>query len=90
VGAHGPRQVGAIPTLSGTPYGISVDPVRGYVYVTLTASNMLESFRIKGSALIPGKSWHTVRQPNDVSVDDATGRVYVAGRDADQLEMITP
>lgn len=90
VGAHGPRQIGAIPTVTGTPYGIAVDPVRGIVYVTLTRTNLLESFRIDGRALIPGKTWHTVRQPNDVAVDDATGRVYVAGRDSDQLEMITP
>jgi hypothetical protein len=88
VTANGPRQVGAMPTANGAPYGIAVDPVRGLVYVTLTATNTLEAFRIEGRALVPDGQWPTVRQPNDVATDTATGRVYVAGRDADQLEML--
>jgi predicted nucleic acid-binding protein len=88
VTAQGPRQVGAVPTANGAPYGIAVDPVRGIVYVTLTATNTLEAFRITGETLVPDGQWPTVRQPNDVAVDTVTGRVYVAGRDADQLEML--
>jgi DNA-binding beta-propeller fold protein YncE len=88
VTAHGPRQVGAVPTVKGAPYGIAVDPVRGLVYVTLTATNTLEAFRIKGQTLVPAGQWPTVRQPNDVAVDTVTGRVYVAGRDASQLQML--
>jgi DNA-binding beta-propeller fold protein YncE len=86
----GPRQVGDVRTEPGTPYGIAVDGRRGLVYVTLTATNRLESFRIKGDGLVPAQTWLTVRQPNDVAVDDATGRVFVAGRDGDQLQIIDP
>jgi sugar lactone lactonase YvrE len=90
VTAGGPRQAGAAPTGPGTPYGIAVDARRGLVYVTLTAANRLESFRIDGAALVPARSWPTVRQPNDVAVDEATGRVFVAGRDDGQLQLIDP
>jgi DNA-binding beta-propeller fold protein YncE len=88
VTASGPRQVGAAPTTGGAPYGIAVDPVRGLVYVTLTATNTVEAFRIEGQALVPDGQWPTVRQPNDVAVDTVTGRVYIAGRDENQLEML--
>jgi DNA-binding beta-propeller fold protein YncE len=60
------------------------------VYVTLTATSRLESFRISGSSLVPDQTWPTVRQPNSVAVDEATGRVFVAGRTDSQLELIDP
>jgi sugar lactone lactonase YvrE len=90
VTAAGPRQVGDVPTGPGTPYGIAIDGRRGVAYVTLTAANRLESFRIQGGKLIPARAWPTVRQPNDVAVDEATGRVFVAGRDDNQLQLIDP
>lgn len=90
VGADGPRQAGSVRTERGTPYGIAVDSRRGLVYVTLTATNRLESFRISGDGLIPEKIWATVRQPNDVAVDEATGRVFVAGTADGQLQLIDP
>jgi len=85
-----PRQIGSVPTEPGTPYGITVDVRRGLVYVTLTATSELESFRISGRRLVPDQTWPTVRQPNAVAVDESTGRVFVAGRDDGQLELIDP
>ena len=90
VTGSGPRQVGRAVTEPGTPYGLAVDGQRGLVYVTLTATNLLESFRIEGNGLVPAQTWPTVRQPNDVAVDAATGTVFVAGRDGSQLELIRP
>ena len=92
VGSHqvGPHQVGWVRTRCCAPYGIAVDGRRGVLYVTLTASNLLESFLITGGSLVPGRTWPTVRQPNDVGVDEATGRVFVAGPDNDQLQLIDP
>jgi hypothetical protein len=90
VTAAGPRPVGRVPTGPGTPYGIAVDARRGLAYVTLTAANRLESFRIQGDTLVPARAWPTVRQPDDVAVDEATGRVFVAGRDDGQLQLIDP
>jgi hypothetical protein len=85
-----PRQVGRVGTQPGTPYGLAIDGRRGLVYVTLTATSRLESFLIKGNGLVPAQTWPTVRQPNDVAVDTATGLVFVAGRDGSQLELIRP
>jgi len=90
VGADGPRQVGSVRTESGAPYGIAIDGRRGLVYVTLTATNRLQSFRISGHGLVPDRIWPTVRQPNDVAVDEAIGQVFVAGTDDDQLQLIEP
>lgn len=90
VSAVGPQQVGTVRTVRGTPYGVAVDRRRGLVYVTLTATNELESFRISGDRLVPVQTWPTVRQPNSVTVDQATGRVFIAGQDGNQLEMIDP
>jgi hypothetical protein len=90
VNGDGPRQVGDVRTEAGTPYGIAVDGRRGLVYVTLTATNLLESFRISGDGLVPAQTWPTVRQPNDVAVDTATGMVFVAGTDSSQLQLIGP
>jgi len=90
VTAAGPRQVGSARTQCCAPYGIAIDGRRGVVYLTLTASNRLESFRISGTGLLPGRTWPTVRQPNDVAVDEATGRVFVAGTAGDQLQLIDP
>ena len=90
VTSGGPRQVGEAATEPGTPYGLAIDGRRGLVYVTLTATNRLESFRINGNGLVPAQTWPTVRQPNDVAVDPATGMVFVAGRDDGQLQLIGP
>jgi DNA-binding beta-propeller fold protein YncE len=90
VTADGPHQVGSVRTETGAPYGIAIDGRRGLVYVTLTATNRLESFRISGHGLVPDRIWPTVRQPNDVAVDEATGQVFVAGTDDDQLQLIDP
>jgi sugar lactone lactonase YvrE len=86
----GPHQVGSAQTGCCAPYGIAVDGRRGLVYVTLTATNRLQSFRIDGSRLNAARVWPTVRQPNDVAVDEATGRVFVTGTDGDQLQLIDP
>ena len=90
VTADGPHQAGSVRTVCCTPYGIAIDGRRGLVYVTLTATNRLESFRISGDGLTPDRVWPTVRQPNDVAVDEVTGRVFVAGSDDDQLQLIDP
>jgi DNA-binding beta-propeller fold protein YncE len=90
VTADGPHEVGSARTSSAAPYGIAIDGRRGLVYVTLTATSRLESFRISGHGLVPDRIRPTVRQPNDVAVDEATGRVFVAGTADDQLQLIDP
>lgn len=78
VGGRRIRQVGRA-VVHDTPYGLALDSRRGLLWVTLTASNQLASFHIRGQHLMPDRRWATPRQPNSVVTDADTGRVYVAG-----------
>jgi len=89
-GPDGISQVGQVKTEGGAPYGLAVDVARSRLYVTLTATNELRSYRIDGTTLVADRTWPTVRQPNDVAVDDATGRVVVAGTADGLLQFIDP
>ncbi len=86
----GPKQVATVATRPGAPYALALDQTRGVLYVTLTASNELESFRLTGTTVVPDRVWPTVRQPDAVAVDPATGRVFVASRTGGGLELIDP
>ena len=79
-----------VATRPGAPYALALDQTRGVLYVTLTASNELESFRFTGTTVVPDRVWPTVRQPDAVAVDPATGRVFVASRTGGGLELIDP
>ena len=73
-----PRQIGQI-AVPGEPYGITYDPARDRVWVTVTGANQLVGFDMtdptpREIARIP-----TVRQPNTVAVDPQTGRLFVTG-----------
>lgn len=89
-GADGIRQVGQVSTGGGAPYGLAVDATRSRLYVTLSGSNQLRSFRVDGTALTADRTWATVRQPNDVVVDEASGRVAVAGTADGRLQLLDP
>ena len=82
--------MGQVGTEGGAPYGLAVDATRSRLYVTLTATNELRSYRIDGTRLVADRSWSTVRQPNDVAVDAATGRVVVAGTADSVLQFVDP
>jgi DNA-binding beta-propeller fold protein YncE len=88
-GPQGPTPLGSVST-GGTPYGLAIDQRRDMLYVTLTGTNKLRSFRIQGHHLEARRTWPTVRQPNDVTVDDATGTVIIAGAANSVLQFITP
>jgi DNA-binding beta-propeller fold protein YncE len=74
----------------GTPYGLAVDPMRSRLWVTDTATNRLTEYSTVGELPRRIASYPTVRQPNSVTVDERTGAVFVAGREAGVLERITP
>jgi DNA-binding beta-propeller fold protein YncE len=73
--------------LPGAPYGLAVDPVRHRLWVTITARNEVVSLPANGRPR-PLVRLATIRQPNRVAVDSATGTVAVAGRDAGVLQLI--
>jgi DNA-binding beta-propeller fold protein YncE len=89
-GPGGVRQVGSVGTAGAAPYGLAVDLARKRLYVTLTATNQVQSFRISGPQLVPGQTYPTVRQPNDVAVNAANGRIVVAGTADGVLQFIDP
>jgi hypothetical protein len=72
--------------VGGAPYGIAYDPVRGRFWVTLTAQNRVAE--LTDRRLL--RTFPTVRQPNSVAVDPASGRVFVAGRKDGTLQLLDP
>ena len=73
--------------LPGAPYGIAADRVRHRLWVTLTARNEVVSLPANGRPR-PLVRLATIRGPERVAVDSATGTVAVAGRDAGVLQLI--
>ena len=73
--------------LPGSPYGMALDPERRRLWVTLTARNEVVGLRADQTApeltRLP-----TVRQPDAVAVDSATGTVAVTGRTDGVLQLI--
>jgi DNA-binding beta-propeller fold protein YncE len=83
------RQIGRV-ELPGTPYGVAYDPVRDRLWVTLTALNEVIGLNLNANTPVLATPLPTVRQPNTVAVDSATGRLFVTGTDQGVLEIIEP
>ncbi|SEO98630.1 YncE family protein [Amycolatopsis saalfeldensis] len=76
--------------LPGTPYGVAYDATRDRLWVTLTAKNQLVGIDLTGPAPRVISTIPTVRQPNTVAVDPATGTRYVTGTANGVVEVIPP
>ncbi len=87
----GPRleQIGRVPA-PGSPYGIAVDRRRKHLWVTLTAEQRVVQYALQGRTLREIARYPTVRQPNTVAVDTASGRVFVTGKTDGQLQILEP
>ena len=72
--------------LAGAPYGIAYDAEHRRFWVTLTALNRVAE--LTDRRLL--RTFPTVRQPNSVTVDPATGRVFVASRKDGTLQILDP
>ena len=83
------EQVGST-RLEGTPYGLAYDATAHTLWVTLTATNEVVELAERGDELTEVARFPTVRQPNTVAVDPRSGRVFVASRTSDQLQLIDP
>lgn len=84
-----PRRLDRVP-LPGSPYGIAIDPRRDHLWVTLTAEQRVVQFALEGGSLREISRYPTVRQPNTVAVDPASGRVFVTGKTDGQLQILDP
>lgn len=76
--------------LPGGPYGIALDPQRRTLWVTLPELNQVAELSANGWRTALRQRLATVRQPNSVAVDPATGRVFVTGRQDGVLQIIDP
>jgi DNA-binding beta-propeller fold protein YncE len=83
------RQVGSA-RLRGTPYGLAYDATRDRLWVTLTARNQVVGMDLAGDRPTELARLPTVRQPNTVAVDAATGRVFVASRTDGTVQLVDP
>jgi DNA-binding beta-propeller fold protein YncE len=84
-----PELIGRV-ALAGAPYGLALDAQRKHLWVTLTASSTLIELDVSTPATRKLAMLPTVRQPNSVAVDPATGTVYVTGTAAGELQVIKP
>jgi DNA-binding beta-propeller fold protein YncE len=79
--AAGPHQVATVP-VGPQPYGVAYDTKRATLWVTLTGSDQLVGLHLRGTQVTARTTYPTVRQPNSVAVDEATGRLVVTGSTA--------
>ncbi len=84
-----PRMLGRLP-LPGSPYGISYDDARDRLWVTLTATNEVVGIDFSGDAPRVAVRIPTIRQPNTVAVNSATGRIFVASPTEGALQLVDP
>jgi len=84
-----PERLGRV-SLPGSPYGIAIDPRRNHLWITLTAEQSVVQFALEGDSLREISRYPSVRQPNTVAVDPASGRVFVTGKADGQLQILEP
>lgn len=77
--------------VAGKPYALAIDRRRHRLWVGLTSMNRVVEFRLRGEDDPRAvASYPTVRQPNTLAVDPASGRVFVAGRTDGTLQIFRP
>lgn len=85
-----PLELESTHDLPGTPYGLAYDGTDQVLWVTLTATNEVVGLSTSGAELTEVARFPTVRQPNTVAVDPASGRVFVGSRETGQLQLVDP
>ncbi len=81
------RQMYPVP---GGVYGIAYDAQRSMAWVTLTERNEVVGFDVRGGEPVEKYRFPTVRQPNSVTVDARTGKVYVGSATGEGVQVIQP
>lgn len=85
-----PERIERVPLPGASPYGLAIDLRREELWVTLTAKDRLVRYDISGSPTREVSRHPTVERPNTVTVDPDTGRVFVAGAENDELQILDP
>lgn len=81
------KETAAIP-LAGTPYGIAFDPVKDWVWITLTARNQVVAFDLTGSTPREVVRLPTDEQPNTITVAPGSATVWITGTRAGSVQQI--
>lgn len=74
----------------GVPYGIAVDPKRDLAWVSATQLNEVIGYQLAAGQPVLKYRLPTVRQPDSVAVDPASGRVFVASADGGGVQVMQP
>jgi hypothetical protein len=74
----------------GAPYGIAYDPKRDLAWVTLTERNEVVGYYVAGGEPKEKYRFPTVVQPNSVTVDPDSGRVFVASATGGGVQVMQP
>jgi DNA-binding beta-propeller fold protein YncE len=74
----------------GAPYGIAYDPKRDLAWVTLTERNEVVGYYVAGGEPTEKYRFPTVVQPNSVTVDPDSGRVFVASATGGGVQVMQP
>jgi hypothetical protein len=75
---------------TGVPYGIAVDTRRTIAWVTATQLNEVIGYQLAAGQPVRKYQLATIRQPNSVAVDPASGRVFVASADGGGVQVMQP
>ncbi|HJQ45800.1 MAG TPA: hypothetical protein VJ870_05665 [Amycolatopsis sp.] len=81
------RQMYPVP---GGVYGIAYDSKRSLAWVTLTASNEVVGFDVRGGEPVEKYRVPSARQPNSITVDEQTSRVFVGSATGEGIQVIQP
>lgn len=81
------RQLYPVP---GGIYAIAYDAKRSLAWVTLTERNEVVGFDVRGGEPVEKYRFPTVRQPNSISVDEQTSRVFVGSATGEGIQVIQP
>ncbi|NIH80350.1 hypothetical protein [Amycolatopsis viridis] len=74
----------------GGAYGLAYDPQRALAWVTLTGRNEVVGFDVRGGEPVEKYRFPTVRQPNSVTVEERSGRVFVGSAAGEGVQVIQP
>ncbi len=76
--------------VEGSPYGMAIDPRRKRLWVTRTARDEVAEIDISGDEPRVVRSLPTIRQPNTVGVDEASGRLVIASASDGAVQLLDP
>lgn len=87
--ARPPAEVASI-AQAGGPYGVAYDSTRDRLWVTSTGTNEVVGYDMAGATPREVQRLRTVQNPNTVGVDDATGRLFIAGVPGGVVQIVDP